>query len=177
MKSFRGELHTRSFSLFVGVVLLAACGGPYRIIQQSVPSAFATAPVIGVVFDTSAPAWGGRSEAEWLATQPPSDQASYIDTRVAVQNAYLSRLNNELPNTRFVPSTGSEPVVLVVQPTLWEMGFFRFMVNRDSHLRATISFQVQGQVTDVIEVRAAAAANIQQPAIIQRMSAAIASHS
>lgn len=163
---------TLSILAALSFFLLTACGPPWRVIRESgPPSALAGQTLIGVSFDWSRALLGNQSEQAWLASQPPDDQASYMEVRNAIMQTYLLALQSQLASRGItvVSSTGAEPVQLVVQPLRLEMGFYRFMVNMDSRLDSAFVFVVGGQEADNIEVRTTAVANMQNAAILGRM--------
>lgn len=167
---------TRNRALLAAIALfvLTACGPPWKVVRQSgPPSALAGQTVIGVSFDWSRAILGGQPEQMWLAGQPPDDQAAYMEVRTALMQTFMLELTSQLSarGVTVVPSTGAEPVQLVVQPLMLEMGFYRFMVNMDSRLDSALVWQVGGQETDHIEIRTTQVANMQNAAILGRMNA------
>ena len=153
------------------LVSLSACGHPWRVVRASgPPSALVGQTSIGVSFDWSRASLGGRSEAEWLATQPAEDQASYNEVRERLMGIFVDALSRELGGVTVQPSTGQEAVQLVVQPLVLEMGFYRFVMAMDSQLDSALVWGVGGQVTDEITVRTRVTANLTNPAIIGRMN-------
>jgi len=162
-----------TFLAAASLFLLTACGPPWRVIRQSgPPSALAGQPVIGVSFDWSRAVLGGQPEQIWLAGQPPADQQSYMEVRNAIMQTFMMELSNQLQprGITVVPSTGAEPVQLVVMPLTLEMGFYRFVMAMDSRLDSALVWQVGGQETDQIEIRTTATANMANAAILGRMS-------
>jgi hypothetical protein len=152
---------------------LTACGPPWKVIRQSgPPSALAGQQLIGVSFDWSRAILGGQPEAQWLATQPPEDQQSYLEVRNAIMQTYINELASQ-PAGRgitVVAGSGQEPIQLIVQPLMLEMGFYRFMVNMDSRLDSALVFTMGGQETDHIEVHTTAESNMANAQIIGRLS-------
>ena len=168
-----GSIHTRSLLVSLAVALslaLIGCGPPWRVrFASGPPSALATVQSIGVSLDYSQLMMGGQPEAQWLATQPPDDQASYVDARAATEQAFMEELAREMAPIPVQRMTGAESHVLVVSPTFLEMGFYRFIMNRPTEMRAILTFVMAQQPTDEIEVRATEDATAMQPAIITRM--------
>lgn len=153
--------------------LLTACGPPWRVVRQSgPPSALRGQTTIGVTFDWSRAMLGNQPEQVWLAGQPPADQQSYMEVRNSLMQAFVAELQSRLQarGVTVVASTGQEPVQLVVQPLVLEMGFYRFIVNRDSRLDSALVWQVGGQETDHIEVRTTAQATARNAQILTRMN-------
>lgn len=152
--------------------LLTACGPPWKVIRASgPPSALAGQTVIGVSFDWSRAMLGGQPEQVWLAGQPPNDQQSYMEVRNAIMQTFMMELTNQLAarGITVVPSTGAEPVQLVVQPLTLEMGFYRFVMSMDSQLDTALVWQVGGQETDQIQLHTTATANMANASILERM--------
>lgn len=160
----------------VAVALLTfaalGCGPPWRVIRASgPPSALAGASHVGVVFDYSLLMMGGMPEAQWLATQPPEDQSSYLTVRASMEEHFLLELSSRLASEGMVVvrGTGAEPHQLVVRYTRIEMGFYRFMVNRPSELDANLAFGPAGTLSDEISIRTSREANMANASIEERM--------
>ena len=166
---------TRRYALstvaLLSFALLAGCAPPWRVIRQSgVPSPLRGQASIGVSFEWARASLGGRSEQDWLATQPPEDQASYMEVRNALMSTFVSELAQELPGVMVQPSTGQETVQLSVQPLLLEMGFYRVVIAQDSRLDSALVWSVGGQATDEVTLQTRITANLYNPSILGRMN-------
>ena len=131
------------------------CGPPWRVIRASgPPSALHGMTSLAVVFDYSALMMGGMFEAQWLATQPPDEQASYLAVRTSMEEHFLLELAAQLGRDGIAVrrATGAESHQVVVRPTRIEMGFYRFMVTMDSTLDARLVYGTGGAETDEIDV-------------------------
>jgi hypothetical protein len=158
----------------IPLLLLAGCGPPWRVIRASMPSALRGQTLVGVSFDWSRASYGGQNEQTWLANQPPDDVQAYMEVKNAIMQTYMNELASQLGarGVQVVGSTGAEPVQLVVAPTTFQMGFYRFVMNQNSRLDAILAWSVGGQVLDEIEVRSEVAATMQDAAILGRMTQA-----
>lgn len=155
-----------AFSLYA-----TACGPPWRVMRVSgPPSALSGMQSLGVTFDYSALIMGGMPEAQWLLTQPPEDQSSYLATRSLMETELLAALGSELAPMPVVRATGTESHMIVVRYTMLEMGAYRVVFAMDSRLDSTLAFGPSGTITDEIAVRTARVANLYNPSIDGRMS-------
>lgn len=162
-------------SWLVLVTLLFAavgCGPPWRVIRASgPPSALVGMSHVGVVFDYSMLMMGGMPEAQWLATQPPEEQASYLAVRASMEEHFLLELSSQLGREGMVVvrATGGEPHQIVVRYTRIEMGFYRFMVNMDSVLDSNLAFGPAGTISDEISIHLSRQANMANASIEERL--------
>lgn len=155
----------------IALLLLAGCGPPWRVVRQSgPPSALAGVQLIGVSFDWSRATVGGVPEGAYLGSLPPDEQANYMEVHNTIEAAYFSELQRQSAGVQIVPSTGAEPVQLVVQPLFLELGYYRVIVSRDSRLDVAAVFLVGGQPVDEIEVRAVRRASMRDPTVLNRMT-------
>jgi hypothetical protein len=155
----------------IALLLLAGCGPPWRVIRESgPPSALAGVQLIGVSFDWQRATVGGVPEAAYLANLPPDEQANYMEVHNAIEAAYFAELQRQAVGVQVVPSTGAEPVQLVVQPLFLELGYYRVIVSRDSRLDVAAVFLVGGQPVDEIEVTASRRASMRDPTVLNRMT-------
>lgn len=156
------------------IALLASCGPPWQALRLSgPPSALMGMQSLGVSFDYSQLMMVGLTSAQpeqaWLATQPPDDQASYLEVRALIESTVVSELQSTLPGIQVQPSTGQETHQLTVRPTALTMGFYRFVASQDSNLEMIFSFSTGGMVTDEIAMKATRAANMRNARITSRM--------
>lgn len=155
-----------AFSLYA-----TACGPPWRVMRTSgPPSALLGMQSLGVSFDYSALMMGGMPEAQWLLTQPPEDQGSYLAVRATMENEFLAELGTSLAPLPVVRATGTETHVIVVRYTMLEMGAYRVFFAMDSRLDSDLGFGPSGTITDEIAVRTSRVANLYNPSIDQRMN-------
>ncbi|MDQ3032473.1 MAG: hypothetical protein M3Y87_08665 [Myxococcota bacterium] len=169
------KLRIQSLLPVIALLLLAGCGPPWRVVRESgPPSALTGAQLIGVSFDWSRAMVGGVPEALYLGGLPPDEQANYMEVHSAIESAYFSELQRHAGGVQIVPSTGAEPVQLVVQPLTLELGYYRVIVARDSRLDVAAVFLVGGQPTDEIEVRATRPASMRNATVLGRMTDAAA---
>jgi hypothetical protein len=165
-------IRLRTLAVLAALAFALGCGPPWRVIRASgPPSALASASHVGVVFDYSMLVMGGLPEANWLATQPPDDQASYLAVRASMEEQFLLELSSRLAGEGMVVvrGTGAEPHQLVVRYTRIEMGFYRFMVNRPSELDSDLAFGPAGTISDEISIRTSREANMANASIDERM--------
>jgi hypothetical protein len=126
---------------------------------------------LSVVFDYSALMMGGMFEAQWLSTQPPDDQASYLAVRASMEEHFLMELAAQLARDGIAVrrATGAESHQIVVRYTRIEMGFYRFMVSMDSTLDTRFVYATGGIETDEIDVHLSRTANLRNASIAERM--------
>jgi hypothetical protein len=151
---------------------LIGCGPPWKLIRASgPPSALAPMTSLGVSFDYSALIMGGMPEQQWLMSQPPDDQASYLEVRGSMEAQLIMELTAQLAREGIAvqPASGGESHQLVIRFTRIEMGFYRFMVNLDSTLDTSLAFGPTGSITDEIEVHTTREANLRNASIRERM--------
>lgn len=167
-------MQTRSLIVVAAAALLivafTGCGRGYQVtLSSGPPSALVAMGEVGVVFDWSTGRYGRLNEQEWLARQPDKDREAYFEVKAAVEADYLYELARRLPEVRVQASNGLEPYVIVVHIDRFEMGFYRFVVNRESELDATITFALDGEVIDEIWAETSRRATLSDPEIIERM--------
>lgn len=145
-----------SWLLLVTLLFAAVgCGPPWRVIRASgPPSALVGMSHVGVVFDDSMLMMGGMPEAQWLATQPPEEQASYLAVRASMEEHFLLELSSQLGREGMVVvrATGAEPHQIVVRYTRIEMGFYRVLMEMDSVLDVDLAFGPGGAISDEIAI-------------------------
>lgn len=165
---------SRIAPLFALLVVLGSvgCGPPWRVIRASgPPSALHGMTALAVTFDYSALMMGGMFEAQWLATQPPDDQSSYLAVRASMEEHFLMELSAQLAREGIAVrrATGAESHQLIVRYTRIEMGFYRFMVSMDSTLDSRFVYGTGGAETDEIDIHLTRTANMRNASIAERM--------
>jgi hypothetical protein len=162
----------RKALLAIPLFLLTACGPPWSVVRQSgPPSALAGQNVIGVGFDWSAATVDSVPEQAHLANLPPNEQADWMDARNVFMSTYLAELQLQLAqNAQVMPTTGAEPVQLVVRPLAIQRGYYRVFVAQDTRAELDLVFAVGGQPTDEILTRTSVNASLGNPTVRQRLA-------
>ena len=148
--------------LAAGLLVAGAlgCGPPWTVVRQTGPaSVYSTHQRVGIRFDWENLRLGGKTEQEWLATQPAGDQRDYVEMRESVIDHLMSGLRREFYRIGIdaVPAEGNESFQLLVRPRRMQMGFYAVFVSEASELQASYTFQIGGQDVDRIDLTETAA--------------------
>jgi hypothetical protein len=153
--------------------LLVACGPWTVIVQSGPPSALLGMNAIGVTFDYSQIAIGGKrqSEQDWLATREKEEhRQTYLQTKAEANRGMIQGVQKKLGGVAIAegaaPAGGVQMNIVYLE---WEEGVFTAVFNVASKIKARVQFIKDGRIVDEIEVMHQEAATMYMPTPQQRL--------
>ncbi|MCA9607425.1 MAG: hypothetical protein H6721_00125 [Sandaracinus sp.] len=151
---------------------LIGCGPPWAVIQQSgPPSALQGASQITVAVDFSQLTFDGKNLDQMMAERNPEEQAALNDVlttlALAFPAALAERVNVPVVAAQGPPQPGEVRCTAVFVEG--DLGKYMIVFARNSWLTTNLVWSVGGEEVDVIQTRVVVEANVDQPAIIQRV--------
>lgn len=139
--------------------LLAGCGGAQWVVHsQAAPDPFLNQRSFGVVpTDFSGYAIGGKSEAEYLSTKQPEQQASFQADKAGIDEMLVNSLTGRAQGAgiQIIRATGPQSAPFQIHPIVqWlEPGYYAGVSAAPAELRVIVRFTTpDGKVLDEIEV-------------------------
>lgn len=156
----------------VTLALLAACAPPWAVIRQSgPPSALAGAQQVSVATDFNSLMMGGLPVAQYIASHAPEEQAAFQEVLRATDEGFRAELANRLMVPTVAAMAPPQPgeVRVTARFVFMEQGKYAFIYKQPSELTTRLVWSVGGVEVDEIETYVRVTAEINRPAIIQRL--------
>jgi hypothetical protein len=160
-------------STVVVFLLAQGCGASWQVIRVSgPPSALRGAKEVSVNFDYSLMSVEGMSESAWVASklaEDPKYQLTWFDLKSRFQAAVIEGFVGEARGVRIAANAAPTGVVLIVQVKSFKLGKYIPFAMPHTSIYADLTWQVNGQTTDVINLERSQSPSIYSPSVFNHI--------
>jgi len=152
----------------------AACGPAWAVVQLSTPNPLFRQKTLGVeAVHFEGVRIGEKAEREWLGGKDAGQQASFAEDKERFAKSFAEQLAEDLPEVTLVASPGPSPLFVRPHVTRIEPGFYGGATAKPTEVEMKVEvLSVDGEVFDVVEMRASVPATTTSPETGVRLRAA-----